>query len=646
MSFANIRPESEERKQEDVFSSPEETSELTAPFSVSSVSELTHNVMAKRKEIWTFIKQKTRTVPRDFAFIILFGLQLLMILVLALSYGVTALTANATNTVITVTGDPPRESSTNEGSSAKLFGGILLTLSTGALLSCGWIWLMSFYVQDIIITSFVVAIMVCIFGGISLFINGAIFGGVVLTVCAVAVTVLFIYLRPRLAFATTTLKLACTIIRSMPATVIYAIIVLLMQISYCILWALAALGVATNEASANYITGGGKTFHLSQCATYKYSNVVHLPGGNYLDCGVVGGSCLACVCDGGTIVSKSTCFTPSFNGGAYFGLLLCLLWSCSVLSNIVHTTVAGCVASWWADPALDEASFSSSHNLVRINFQRAIWECLGSICMGSLIVSTIRATRTVLYFTSEKLRLLDKSFSTATGSGASNPNSILNKCKTAFLSFLQFSLNVLDKAFTFFNRYAFTYVAVYDYSFMDASRAVSSLFLQRGWTAIVNDDIVDSILFLGQTIIAIVSSLVGYAYSVKVGCNTVNMYLITLLGFFAGYLMAVVTLKAISSAVATVYVSFAEAPDSLERFHPDEYNALRGAWNSIYGLGGGGSDGMTGSSSTIKGAYTPPVSSSSNNKSAAAAYSHLPIIDDEETAMLGGHNVNEESMTF
>jgi len=643
MSFANIKPPSRGREgtENGEDSIHEESDDLTAPISVGYVSEFHHNVMAKRKEIWTYIKQKTRTVPKDFVFTALFVIQIVMVLIMALSFGVTALTANSTNIVVTVVGDPPKESSVNAGDGFKLFGGILLTVTTGALLSSGWIWLMGFYVQDIIITSFVIAILVCIFGGISLFISGEIVGGIFLTIGAVAVTLLFIYLRPRLGFASTTLKLACAIIKAMPATVFYSYIVLLLQISYCILWALAVLGVATNEASANYISGGGKTFHLSQCATYRYSNVIPLPGGSYLDCGSVGGSCQACVCDGGTVVSNNNtpCFTASLNSGAYFGLSLCLLWTCSVLSNVVHTTVAGVVASWWAQS--DDAS-SASHNIVRINFQRAIWECLGSICMGSLIVSSIRATRTVLYFTTEKLRLLDKSLTAATSGSTSNPT--VTRIKVAFFSILEYSLHILDRAFTFFNRYAFTYVAVYDYSFMDASRAVSSLFLQRGWTAIVNDDIVDTILFLGQIIIAVVSSLVGYAYSIQVGCNLTNLYQITMLGFLAGYLFAVVTLKCISSAVATVYVSFAEAPDSLERYHPEHYHELRGAWNCIYGLGGGGGGGGGGgASSTMKGAYTPPLSQSKG------IYNQLPIIDEEESVTILGqqHNgSNEESVTF
>jgi hypothetical protein len=60
----------------------------------------------------------------------------------------------------------------------------------------------------------------------------------------------------------------------------------------------------------------------------------------------------------------------------------------------------------------------------------------------------------------------------------------------------------------------------------------------------------------------IICVLVAYAYSSAVGLTSVNTTLLTLLGFFVGFLMFLVTMKTISSAVSTVYVCFAERPDT------------------------------------------------------------------------------------
>ena len=45
-----------------------------------------------------------------------------------------------------------------------------------------------------------------------------------------------------------------------------------------------------------------------------------------------------------------------------------------------------------------------------------------------------------------------------------------------------------------FNRYAFCYVAIYSLDFQGASKSVMKMFGERGWTALINDDIVDVVL--------------------------------------------------------------------------------------------------------------------------------------------------------
>lgn len=169
-------------------------------------------------------------------------------------------------------------------------------------------------------------------------------------------------------------------------------------------------------------------------------------------------------------------------------------------------------------------------------------------------------------------------------------------------------------------RYAFCYISMYDYSFMDASRAVSSLFLQRGWSAIVNDDIIDAVLLLGHFVIAILCCLFGYLYAVKVRASGANVLLTTMFGFFCGYLMSSVLLKNISSAVSTIYVCFCECPDAFQRSHPEAFISLDNAWQLIYGRGGYSNDLERGSNNATNPPYVPPV---------ACSYSHIPMFDDD-----------------
>jgi NhaP-type Na+/H+ and K+/H+ antiporter len=71
--------------------------------------------------------------------------------------------------------------------------------------------------------------------------------------------------------------------------------------------------------------------------------------------------------------------------------------------------------------------------------------------------------------------------------------------------------------------------------------------------------------------VGIICMLVGYAYSKMVDVTAVNTTMLTSLGFFSGFLMFTLTMKVVSSAVATVYVCFAENPTIFEETHPALY---------------------------------------------------------------------------
>lgn len=72
------------------------------------------------------------------------------------------------------------------------------------------------------------------------------------------------------------------------------------------------------------------------------------------------------------------------------------------------------------------------------------------------------------------------------------------------------------------------------------------------------------ILSLGHALLAIVCTLVAVLYAKAVPMGHVNATMLALLGFFGGYFMCAVATKVVASAVATVYVCFAEDPDELQ----------------------------------------------------------------------------------
>jgi len=52
-----------------------------------------------------------------------------------------------------------------------------------------------------------------------------------------------------------------------------------------------------------------------------------------------------------------------------------------------------------------------------------------------------------------------------------------------------------------FNSWAFTYVGIYGYGFLEAGSSATELFATRGWTMIVTDDLVPNILLMTSLVI-------------------------------------------------------------------------------------------------------------------------------------------------
>jgi hypothetical protein len=138
------------------------------------------------------------------------------------------------------------------------------------------------------------------------------------------------------------LKVACEAIKLMPSTILAAAAVLGLELLFCLLWMLAAMGEATNE-SVHTISSNGKTYDLSHCSTYQYSSPITI-GGVPLAC--TSATCSACVCDT-TVVYQKACLPQTIYQGSYFLLLLSLFWVSAVLSNVVHCTTSGAVSAWW-----------------------------------------------------------------------------------------------------------------------------------------------------------------------------------------------------------------------------------------------------------------------------------------------------------
>lgn len=143
-------------------------------------------------------------------------------------------------------------------------------------------------------------------------------------------------------------------------------------------------------------------------------------------------------------------------------------WGLQVIKNIVHCTAAGVVGEWWYHIAPEKPVQNAAY--------RSITTAFGSICLGSLVIAVLSSLRTVLHYFKRK------------------PSRRLNAC-------LESLMYQLERSAQYFNMYAYCQVALYGKDLQSAGFDTISLFRQRGWTAIVNDQLISGVLRVGCLIV-------------------------------------------------------------------------------------------------------------------------------------------------
>lgn len=253
----------------------------------------------------------------------------------------------------------------------------------------------------------------------------------------------------------------------------------------------------------------------------------------------------------------SSCGEPSYI--VLFFLFLSYFFTHQIIQNSIHVTIAGTVGTWWVAP--DESGCCSSG--VINSFIRTMTTSFGSICFGSLLVAIIQALRALA------------------DSARENGDSDIIACVASCI------LGCLESILEYFNKWAFIYVGVYGYSYIEAGKNVFNLFRDRGWEAIIADDLVDRALFLVSLIVGGVVGGIGvFIESQSDWLDDTNIEspgaIAFVLGFFIGLVMCSIMLSSISSAVNTVIVMFADAPAEFDRNHPEHAAEMKSTWRELY----------------------------------------------------------------
>ncbi|KAG7353782.1 plasma-membrane choline transporter family protein [Nitzschia inconspicua] len=253
---------------------------------------------------------------------------------------------------------------------------------------------------------------------------------------------------------------------------------------------------------------------------------------------------------------NGVCQNPSY--GFLFLLLLSFYFTQQVLQSCVHVTVAGTVGTWWVAP--EESGFCSKG--VRNSFIRTITTSFGSICFGSLLVAIVQALRALA------------------NEARSNGDAAIFACIAECI------LACLARILEYFNKWAYIYVGVYGYSYLQAGRSVFQLFADRGWDAVIADDLVGNALLLTSIIVGGLVGVLGIVLSASTAFFEEAGEAATGVAFFLGFIVGLsicsILLSTIASGVNTVIVMFADAPREFESNHPELSAKMRETWRQFY----------------------------------------------------------------
>merc|ERR1719362_1939406 len=239
----------------------------------------------------------------------------------------------------------------------------------------------------------------------------------------------------------------------------------------------------------------------------------------------------------------------------YFVLVLLMSWGGMVSVNACHVTYCGIFGRWYhgKEPSLGKSlgvAFGSS---------------FGSVCLGSLIIATVRAADALL----SKLRR-----------DAREQNQ--NPAVLCLLCLLQCLVRCVEDVAEALSYFSYVQVAVRGFAFVPAVRATFALCTWKNIPALIACNLVNSVAALGSLFCGGMASFaalaVAFAYF-PAGADEADTAFVAALsqgvGLLTGVAVAGNVLQALRSGFATLCVGFAEDEGKLMAFDQNLYASFQ-----------------------------------------------------------------------
>ncbi|KAJ3066986.1 putative choline transporter, neither null mutation nor overexpression affects choline transport, partial [Quaeritorhiza haematococci] len=241
-------------------------------------------------------------------------------------------------------------------------------------------------------------------------------------------------------------------------------------------------------------------------------------------------------------------------------LAFVLYWTSQVIGNVVHVTISGLFATvYFMGSAVPGTATTTRkfnvpvQNPTAKSAKRAMTTSFGSICYGSLIIAIVQLIREIV-------------------------NAVLNNSDDGFMCFLaccmQCILSCFQGLLELFNHYAFTQVAIYGKNYCDAAKSTWTLIKNRGLEAIINDNLVSNVLWIGGFLIAVLCGVFVHVYLTFSPDIKQSNPIAVILGLVIGLSMFGSVVAVVSSGVSTTFVCLAEDPATMQKNAPEVFAKL------------------------------------------------------------------------
>ncbi|KAL7717537.1 Choline transporter-like protein [Entamoeba marina] len=251
----------------------------------------------------------------------------------------------------------------------------------------------------------------------------------------------------------------------------------------------------------------------------------------------------------GVVVNESYEIPWTFYFSLLYQFFMCY-WFTNALEGIFRVTTAAQISKRYLNIPTIGAAFP-------LSLMRSLTTSFGSICIGSLLLSTVQF-----------LRLLE-SFCHGDGEDQSLLQAI-------FSFILQFILALLEEIIRYINRMAYATIGMYQTSFFESSKIAFNLLKGNVTAAILEDTLLDGVVFGFAIVTGGVAACGAVIILVIFGVSGAGLIAGGIIGFIIGVVISKFYCDALLTATDTLLLCYAEDMIHYNGEHSNQFNDVVG----------------------------------------------------------------------